>query len=135
VAVVSREKSGEVTIREAIDLNGKRALHEAFWKTLAGRLLVAPPDGPDSNELTSTGLASIGIKDGVVADIQSIVVPGSSALLVLVSETTRDRVLGLLRGFGGKTKRCRLIGEDREHWLDRLSGGHAGEMNEKERSA
>jgi uncharacterized membrane protein len=135
VAVVSREENGEVTVREAIDLNGRRALHEAFWKTLAGRLFAAPPSRFDGDETPSGGLAAIGIDDRFIADVENTVVPGSSALLVLVSETTRDRVLGLLRGFGGKTKRCRLIGEDREQWLDRLAGGHAGETNQEERGA
>jgi uncharacterized membrane protein len=96
---------------------------------------MAQPDGLDSNALTSTSLASIGIDDRFIADVENTVVPGSSALLVLVSETTRDRVLGLLRGFGGKTKRCRLIGDDREQWLDTLAGGLAGETNRKERGA
>jgi len=135
VAVVSREENGEVTVREAIDLNGKQVLHEAFWKTLAGRLFMAPPDGIDSSEPPLTGLASIGIDDRFIAEAGKRVGPGSSALLVLVSETTRDRVLGLLRGFGGKTKRCRLIGDDREQWLDTLAGGLAGETNRKERGA
>ena len=76
VAVVSREKNGEVTIREAIDLNGKRVLHEAFWKTLAGRLFMAPPDGIDSGEPPLTGLASIGIDDRFIADVENTVVPG-----------------------------------------------------------
>jgi len=131
VAVVSKAETGEVTVREAVDLNGHRSLHEAFWKTLVDLLFFPVPLG--SAETSSARLSAIGIDDGFTADTRKAVMPGTSVILVLVSETARDRVLGTLRGFGARTRRCRLIGESREQWLHQLSGSQAGETDEQER--
>ena len=133
VAVVSRGEEGDVTLREDVELNGRIALHEAFWKTLVDILFF--PDLPASAETSLGRLAAIGIDEQFIADTEKTVAPGSSAILIVVSPATRDRVQGVLRGCGGKTRRIRLIGEDRKQWLARLSGGQAGETGEQERGA
>ena len=127
VAVVSRGEKGDVTLREAVELNGHRALHEAFWKTLVDLLFFPHRLSRDGTSLAR--MTVIGIDERFIAETEKTVVPGSSAILILVSGTTRDRVLGVLRGCGAKTKRTRLIGEDREQWLHQLLGSRAGQAN------
>ena len=132
VAMVSRGEKGDITLREDVELNGHRALHEAFWKTLVDLLLF--PHRTADAKTSLARLSAIGIDERFIADTENTIVPGGSAILIVVSTATRDRVQGVLRGCGAKTKRIRLIGEDRKQWLAKLSGGQA-EMDEPEHAA
>jgi uncharacterized membrane protein len=119
VAVVSLEKDGGVTIREAVHLNGDRELHKAFWKTLAGALFSVCSNAESED---AAGLSAIGIEDTFTAALIKAVKPDTSAILILADNpVVRDSVIGLLHGFRAKIIRSRLVGENRVEWLARLA--------------
>jgi uncharacterized membrane protein len=123
VAVVSREEDGRLTVREAINLNGEEATLHSFWRSLVTQLFFhSQPKGKDLADIHSAKLASIGIDDSFVANIENVFPYGASAVLVLASVPARDQVLGVLRGFQGRISRTTLKGDDRKVWRCALLG-------------
>jgi len=124
VAVVHRRDASTVAVREAIDLSSEGELNEAFWRSLMG-LLFRPALSPSEDAAPDVPeqLAAIGIDASFMAGVARRVPPGTLAVFVIASETSRDRLIGILQGFGAAITRTRLIGDDRTIWMDRLSGG------------
>lgn len=123
VAVVSRNTGGDATVRESIGLKDQRTRRETFWHTLVGQLFRGTTgNGPVRRDAAVAGLSAIGIGEKFRADVEQIVKPGTSAVAIVVTATTRDKVMGLLYGCGAKTIKSRLIGEDRKRWMASLSG-------------
>jgi uncharacterized membrane protein len=126
LAVVTREEGGEIALQEALGLSGEREMHETFWKTLVNLLLSpCPPTASTGtgDDAASAKLAAIGIDATFRAHLAEQVRAETSALLVLVTRpATRDRVLGVLRGFQGEIMRTELMGDDREMWLRSMLG-------------
>lgn len=123
VAVVSRNMDGDAAVRESIGLQDQGPRRETFWNTLVRQLFRgAPGNGPVRRDAAVAGLSAIGIGEKFKADVEQTVKPGTSAVAIVVTETTRDKVMGLLRGCGAKTIKSRLIGEDRKRWMASLSG-------------
>lgn len=124
MAVVSLEEDGVASVREAINLTVEKELHETLWKTLAGLLF----SGSSSDELKgvdteATRLSALGLDDEFIAGIAKTVKPGTAAVLILTNKpATRDRVIGILRGFKGRITRARLSCEDGKQCLDMLLG-------------
>jgi uncharacterized membrane protein len=123
VAVVSLEEGNGVTVREAVDLTSGEDLPEAFWKMVAGLLFRrSSDDGSGSRDGAQSKLSAVGLDRRFVAGLAKAVRQGTSALLVVVSATSRDRVIGILRGFSAHVARIRLVGDDRNQWLEQLAG-------------
>jgi uncharacterized membrane protein len=123
VAVVTREESGAVSVREAVEIASAPAQHKAFWQTLVGLLLPAPgPEGEDDAAEASARLASIGVDETFASCVAKTVRPDTSAVMVLATSDARDRVIGILRGFKARIARGRLVGEDQEQWMEKLAG-------------
>ena len=77
----------------------------AFWRALIGSI-VSPAPGAEAPREYRTGTA-------FAADVQAQLVPGSSAVLVLVRDVTRDRLVPYLSAFGGTILRSPLADETR----------------------
>jgi uncharacterized membrane protein len=123
LAVVTREEGGEISLREAIGLSGEREMHTTFWKTLVNLLLAPGPSTGVGGDATSAELAKIGVDAAFRNRLAEQVRAETSALLVLsTGPVTRDKVLGVLRGFHGEIMRTELTGEDREVWRRALLG-------------
>jgi uncharacterized membrane protein len=121
--VVTRQEGGEITLQEAIGLSRQQEMHRTFWKTLVNLLFAAAPSTGAASDATSAKLAAIGIDAMFRSRLTEQVRADTSALLVLVTgPATRDRVLGVLRGFQGKIMLTELTGDDREVWRHTLLG-------------
>ena len=124
MAVVALEEGGEVSVREAVTVTEGEALHKTFWKTLAG-LLFSNPSLDDAKEadVSIARLSAMGLDDRFIAGVADKVKPGTAAVLVVANEpATRDRVIGILRGFSGRITRARLTCEDSKQCLGKLLG-------------
>lgn len=119
VAVVNRREDGEVSVREAIEIATGTGNHEAFWRTLVGSLLRSSRNTPDD---ASARLSSIGVDSEFTTHLAGTFRPGTSAVMVLVTECALDRNIGVLQGFKAHIEKTPLVGEDRRRWLERLSG-------------
>ena len=123
LALVTWAEGGEIALQEAIDLGGDRKMHPTFWKTLVNLLLAPGPSTGTGGDPTSAKLAAIGIDATFRSHLVEQVRAETATLLVLVSgPATRDKVLGVLRGFQGEIMRTELTGDDREAWRRTMSG-------------
>ncbi|MGW5381266.1 DUF1269 domain-containing protein [Nocardia sp. NPDC003963] len=81
--------------RQLRSLAGIGALSGAFWGLLFGLLFFVPLLGAAVGAgmgAVSGSLTDVGIDDKFIADLKDKVTPGTSALFVLTSDTTLDRV-------------------------------------------
>lgn len=87
------------------DLRGAGALGGAFWGLLFGLLFFIPllgaAIGAGIGMLTGS-LADVGIDDDFIKDVRDKVTPGTSALFVLTSDATVDRVHEAFAGQEGE---------------------------------
>ena len=80
------------------DAAGKIKLHQAVNLTAAGAV--------------SGSLKDVGINDNFMKDLAATLMPGSSALFVLVRKMTPDKVLQELQGLGGTVIQTSLSDDD-----------------------
>ena len=82
-------------VRQLNNMAGKGALGGAFWGLLFGLLFFVPllgaAVGASIGALTAS-LADVGIDDEFIARLTAQVTPGTSALFVLTSDATLDRL-------------------------------------------
>ncbi len=114
---MTREEGGEIALQEAIGLGAESELRPTYWETLVSLLFPSEPSTGVGGDAISAKLAAIGIDTTFRAHLAEQVRAETSALLVLVTvPATRDKVLGVLRGFQDEITRTELIGDDREMW-------------------
>lgn len=103
--VVTRDANGKVQLHQAVNLTAAGAVGGMFWGTLIGMLFLNPllgaALGAGSGALSGK-LSDIGINDDFMKGLADTLTPGSSALFVLVRESTPDKVLEGLKPFAGK---------------------------------
>jgi uncharacterized membrane protein len=100
-ATLVRHQDGKVKVTQANNLVGAGAFGGAFWGMLIGLLFFAPWLGLAVGAITgalSAKFADIGIDDSFIKSVGETVTPGTSALFLMVRESTPDRVLEELRG-------------------------------------
>ena len=123
VAVVVRHMDGRITVRESIDLWTDANNHEALWRSLAGKIFAALPQ-PDTTTAIDPGdaLPALGISENFLREVDAVVTPETAAVIVACKAGERERIAGLLRGFGARLARTQLIGDDPQAWLATLRG-------------
>lgn len=112
--VVIRDEDGKIKLDHLHDLTVEGAFSGAFWGLLLGFVFSLPLFGPGAIVVPFLGLgvgaglgaigghyADLGLDDSFVEQVSETMVPGSSAVFVLVEGSTPDRVLDELRGMGG----------------------------------
>lgn len=123
VAVIVRHMDGRITVRESIDLSSDADDHEAFWRALAGKIFAALPK-PDAKSAIDPGdvLSTLGISKDFLRAVDTAVVPDTAAVIAVCGAGERERIAGLLRGFGARLVRTQLTGDDPQAWLATLRG-------------
>lgn len=110
-AIVVRNHNGKVKVKQAVNLVGAGTVGEAFWGMLIGLLFWIPWLGVAIGAVTcviSAKLTDYGIKDDFIPEIGETIEPGSSALFLLISKWTEDKVLDELSRFNPKVVRTSL---------------------------
>ena len=99
VVVVNDEK-GKVKLHQAGNLIADGAICGGFCGSLTGLIFLNAAEGAASGALTD-----VGISHHFMKELTATLIPGSSALFVLVRKATpdKDRVLEELKGIGGKS--------------------------------
>lgn len=128
--VVYKDDNERVHVRQTVDPTPKQgAMSGALWGLLIGSLfgpagfLIGAGAGAASGGLMGK-LVDVGLDDGWVKEVGNWIDPGTSALLVLVSEGVRPVVLRELSRFEGRVLYCTFPDAVR-HELDRALS-HAG---------
>lgn len=116
-AVVVRRTDGKVKVKQAVSLVGAGTLGGAFWGMLIGFLFLAPWLGMAIGAAAgaiSGKLTDVGIDDKFIKEVGSSILPGNSAIFLLVRSAVADKVIPELRKFNGKLIQTSLSREDEE---------------------
>jgi uncharacterized membrane protein len=114
-AIVVRNHDGKVKVKQAVDLVGTGTVGGAFWGMLIGLLFWMPWLGMAVGAITGaiTGkLTDYGINDDFIHEVAETIEPGGSALFLLISKWTEDKVLDELTAFNPKVVRTSLSKEE-----------------------
>jgi uncharacterized membrane protein len=134
--VVVRDQAGKVHLKQTVNLTGISAttggLRGALWGTLIGLLFLNPLLGMVAGAAFGAGFAAIagaltdyGIDDNFIKSVGSTIVPGSSALFVLVRNVSFDKVLPELQPYGGTVLRTSLSNEQEARLQQALQGARS----------
>jgi uncharacterized membrane protein len=105
--VAVKDEKGKVKLHQAVNLTADGAVSGGFWGSLTGLICLNAATGAASGALTD-----VGINDHFMKDLAATLIPGSSALFVLVRKVTPDTVLEELKGTGGRILKTSLSHED-----------------------
>ena len=123
--IVTRDDSGKVRLQQSLNLTAAGAASGGMWGTLVGLLFLNPliglAVGAASGALAGS-LQDYGINDKFMKDMGNELQPGTSALFVLVRQSTPDRVLPELRELGGKVFTTSLSRDDEQKLREALQG-------------
>jgi uncharacterized membrane protein len=114
-AVVVRKHDGKVKVKQAVDLVGAGTVGGAFWGMLIGLLFWMPGLGLAIGAITgviSGKLSDYGINDDFINEVSQTIEPGGSALFLLISKWTEDKVLAELGKFNPKVVRTSFSKEE-----------------------
>jgi uncharacterized membrane protein len=116
-AVVVRNHDGKVKVKQAVNLVGAGTVGGAFWGMLIGLLFWMPWLGLAVGAITgaiSGKLSDYGINDDFINEVSQTIEPGGSALFLLISKWTEDKVLERLGKFNPKVVRTSLTKEEEQ---------------------
>ena len=108
--VVERDASGQVHLRQALNLTTAGALGGGFWGSLVGLLFLNPLLGAAVGAgigAASGSLSDLGINDGFMREVGETLPEGTAALFVLLRDATPDRVIERLRSHAPHAKLLR----------------------------
>ena len=114
-AVVIRRKDGKVKVKQAQSLVGAGALGGSFWGLLIGLLFWAPWLGLAIGAATGAiagGMTDVGVDDKFIKEVGENIEPGQSALFLLVTDSTPDKVMDGLSDFNPRVYQTSLSEED-----------------------
>jgi uncharacterized membrane protein len=97
--VVIRKPDGKIRIKQATNLEKAELLGDAFWGVLFGLVFFIPWLGMSTVSYTGdrTGkLIDYGITDSFIKEAGATIQPGYSALFLLVSNFTEDKLIEVL---------------------------------------
>ena len=114
-AVAVKDQNGKVKLHQAVNTTAAGAVSGGFWGSLIGLMFLNPLLGfavGAASGAVSGALTDVGVNDNFIKELAATLNPGSSALFVLVTKATPDKVLDELKGSGGKVLKTSLSHED-----------------------
>ena len=105
--VAVKEQNGKVKLHQTANLSSESPVAGGFVGSLTGLIFLNATGGTASGALTD-----VGVNEHFMKELAATLVPGSSALFVLVRKAEPDRVLEELKGTGGKILKTSLSHED-----------------------
>ena len=114
-AVVVRKQDGKVKVKQAQSLVGAGALGGAFWGMLIGLIFWMPWLGLAAGALGGAlggALKDTGVDDKFIKEVGDTIEPGHSALFLLVSQSTPDKLEDELRKYDATVLQTSLSKED-----------------------
>ncbi len=121
-AIVVRHGDGKPKVKQATSLVGAGALGGAFWGMLIGLLFFAPWLGLAIGAVTGAiagKFTDTGIDDKFIKEVGDTIEPGHSALFLLVTKVTMDKVQPTLEEYNATVIRTSLS-DDQEAKLKEL---------------
>jgi uncharacterized membrane protein len=129
-ATVTRGMDGKPKVKQANSLVGAGAWGGAFWGMLIGLLFFVPWLGLAVGAVTGAlagKFTDYGIDDNFIRQVEQKIQPGTSALFLMVSRVTLDKVLDALRPLQPEVLQTSLSAEQ-EQKLREAFGAQAPEQ-------
>ncbi|NPV63718.1 MAG: DUF1269 domain-containing protein [Methanotrichaceae archaeon] len=125
-AVVVRNQEGKVKVDQIASLTGAGALGGAFWGLLIGLIFFVPifglVVGAAAGALAGK-YADVGVDDKFIKEVGNTIQPGSSALFLLVRESTPDKVMENMKKYKNvKVLKTSLSKEQEEKLREAFAG-------------
>jgi uncharacterized membrane protein len=114
-AALTRKLDSKIKIKQMNGLGGSGDLGGPFWGMLIGVLFFTPWLGVSVGAVTqalSQKLAGCGISDSFVKEVGATIMPGSSALFLIVTDMNEDRIIEVLSKHKATLLRKSLSTED-----------------------
>ncbi|MEU8523518.1 DUF1269 domain-containing protein [Streptomyces sp. NBC_01216] len=129
IAVVSVDEEGEthVDTPSRSEKVAVSATAGALWGLVFGMLILTPGIGVVGAAIGGLigKLSRMGVDRDFREKVQSLLRPGSSALVVMATEITEDRFAAALRPFGGTVLKTSLAEQSERELAEQLTGGAA----------
>ena len=127
MVIASKNEKGKVKLHQALSTTGAGAAGGALWGGLIGLIFLAPLLGMAVGAASggmAGALTDAGVDDEFMKELGSHLEGGKAALIVLVRQSTPDKVLPRISEYGGEVIQSSLSNE-REEELRAALGEHA----------
>jgi uncharacterized membrane protein len=128
-AVIAEHRpDGKIKLHQTTKPAAAGATGGALWGGLIGLLFLAPLLGMAVGAATGGAfgaMADVGVDDRFMKQLGEDLTPGSAALIVLVRESTPDKVLPRISPYGGRVIHTSLSDDAEAQLRDALSAGAA----------
>jgi uncharacterized membrane protein len=117
IVVVERRADGKIKLHQAMSTAGAGAAGGALWGGLIGLLFLAPLLGMAVGAAAggaAGALSDVGVDDNFMKELGTHLESGGAAVVVLVRQSTPDKVIPRIQQFGGKVVHTSLSNEAEE---------------------
>jgi len=127
LAIVSVDSEGKSHVETPQKIVGVSAASGALWGTLIGLLFFVPVAGLILGGALGAlfgKLGKSGINNEFREQVQSLLKPGSSAVVVMASKITEDKFADAMSKYGGSLLKTSLSEEDEKELAGELAGSN-----------
>src|SRR3954451_15160466 len=127
IVVVERKPDGKVKLHQAVSTAGAGAAGGALWGGLIGLIFLAPLLGMAVGAAAggaAGAFTDVGVDDKFMKELGTHLKDGGAAIVVLVRQSTPDKVLPRISEFGGKIIQSSLD-DEAEAQLQAALGGQS----------
>ncbi|MEE4546944.1 DUF1269 domain-containing protein [Streptomyces sp. V4-01] len=125
LAIVSVDADGKTHVDTPSKLVGVSAASGALWGTVFGLLFLVPGLGLLAGAAMGGLLGKLGksgIDEQFRAQVQELLKPGSSAVVIMASKITEDKFADAMQPYGGTVLKTSLNDEDEKELAEHLAG-------------
>jgi uncharacterized membrane protein len=125
MVVVERRPDGKVKLHQAVSTAGAGAAGGALWGGLIGLIFLAPLLGMAVGAAAggaAGALTDVGVDDKFMKDLGTNLKDGGAAVVVLVRQSTPDKVLPRISQYGGEVIQSSLDDETEARLQAALEG-------------
>ncbi|MFE5486471.1 DUF1269 domain-containing protein [Streptomyces sp. NPDC056527] len=126
LAVVSVDLEGEIHVDtpKKSEKTAISATAGALWGLVFGIVVLTPGLGVVGAAIGGLigKLSQMGIDKGFREKVQSLLEPGSSAVVIMASEMNDEKFAAAMQGYGGTVLKTSLAPEDEKELVDQLAG-------------
>jgi uncharacterized membrane protein len=124
IVVIERRPDGKVKLHQAVSTAGAGAAGGALWGGLIGLIFLAPLLGMAVGAAAggaAGALTDVGVDDKFMKDLGTNLKDGGAAVVVLVRQSTPDKVLPRIAQYGGEVIQSSLDDETEQRLQDALN--------------
>lgn len=126
--IIERRPDGKVKLHQSVKPAATGAAGGALWGGLIGLLFLAPFVGMAVGAASGGAvgaLTDLGVDDNFMKHLGEDLQPGTAAMIVLVRDSTPDKVLPRISRYGGRVIHSSLSDEAEAQLREALSGAPA----------